>query len=200
MPWNSTTWRSTPCSPPWAASPAAAVAAVVPDAVAVQVATAVVVAGAGIVLVRGRVSAAFAHHYEGERAPRRARRARRPGGGHARPGRRLGPGRPRPARRRALAGGQRRRRAAPAGHEGAGHGRGGDDAHRVAGRRPPAAESKLEAGEGPRVENGRRSSRDRSHQRRGCHRPRRRRPGGGGVASWRCARWSTSSSRARSGW
>jgi membrane protein implicated in regulation of membrane protease activity len=46
----------------------AAVAAVFPDAVAVQVATAVVVAGLGILLVRGRVSAAFAHHYEVERA------------------------------------------------------------------------------------------------------------------------------------
>jgi membrane protein implicated in regulation of membrane protease activity len=46
----------------------AAVAAVVPDAVAVQVATAVVVAVLGILLVRSRVSAAFAHHYEVERA------------------------------------------------------------------------------------------------------------------------------------
>lgn len=46
----------------------AAVAAVFPDAVAVQLATAVVVAVLGILLVRGRVSAAFAHHYEVERA------------------------------------------------------------------------------------------------------------------------------------
>jgi len=46
----------------------AAVAFLFPDAVAVQVATAVVVAGLGILLVRGRVSAAFAHHYEVERA------------------------------------------------------------------------------------------------------------------------------------
>jgi membrane protein implicated in regulation of membrane protease activity len=46
----------------------AAVAAVFPDAIAVQVATAVVVAGLGILLVRGRVSAAFAHHYEVEKA------------------------------------------------------------------------------------------------------------------------------------
>ena len=46
----------------------AAVAAVFPDAIALQVATAVVVAGLGILVVRGRVSAAFAHHYEVERA------------------------------------------------------------------------------------------------------------------------------------
>ena len=46
----------------------AAVASVFPDAVAVQVATAVVVAGLGILLVRGRISAAFAHHYEVQRA------------------------------------------------------------------------------------------------------------------------------------
>jgi membrane protein implicated in regulation of membrane protease activity len=46
----------------------AAVASVFPDAIAVQVATAVVVAGLGILLVRGRVSAAFAHHYEVQRA------------------------------------------------------------------------------------------------------------------------------------
>jgi len=46
----------------------AAVASIFPDAVAVQVVTAVVVAAAGILLVRSRVSAAFAHHYEGDRA------------------------------------------------------------------------------------------------------------------------------------
>ena len=46
----------------------AAVAVVFPDAIAAQVATAVVVAGLGILLVRGRVSAAFAHHHEVERA------------------------------------------------------------------------------------------------------------------------------------
>ena len=46
----------------------AAVAYVLPDAIAVQLATAVVVAGLGILLVRGRVSAAFAHHYDVERA------------------------------------------------------------------------------------------------------------------------------------
>ena len=43
---------------------AAAVASVAPGAVAVQVVTAVVVAALGIALVRGRVSATFAHHYE----------------------------------------------------------------------------------------------------------------------------------------
>ena len=48
---------------------AAAVAAIAPDAVAAQVATAIVVAAAGIVLVRGRVSAAFAHRHEGARVP-----------------------------------------------------------------------------------------------------------------------------------
>ena len=48
---------------------AAAVASVSPGAVAVQVATAVIVAAAGILLVRSRVSAAFAHHYEGEHVP-----------------------------------------------------------------------------------------------------------------------------------
>lgn len=48
---------------------AAAVASVVPGGVALQVATAVIVAAAGILLVRSRVSAAFAHHYEGERVP-----------------------------------------------------------------------------------------------------------------------------------
>jgi membrane protein implicated in regulation of membrane protease activity len=48
---------------------AAAVASVSPDAIAVQVATAVVVAAAGIVLVRGRVSRAFAHHYDVEHVP-----------------------------------------------------------------------------------------------------------------------------------
>jgi membrane protein implicated in regulation of membrane protease activity len=46
----------------------AAVASVFPDAVAVQVATAVVVAVAGMLVARRRVSAAFAHHYEVERA------------------------------------------------------------------------------------------------------------------------------------
>ena len=45
---------------------AAAVALVSPGAVAVQVVTAVIVAGAGILLVRNRVSAAFAHHDAGE--------------------------------------------------------------------------------------------------------------------------------------
>jgi membrane protein implicated in regulation of membrane protease activity len=48
---------------------AAAVASVSPEAIAVQVATAVVVAAAGIVLVRGRVSRAFAHHYDVEHVP-----------------------------------------------------------------------------------------------------------------------------------
>jgi membrane protein implicated in regulation of membrane protease activity len=47
---------------------AAVVAVVFPDAIAAQVATAVGVAGLGILLVRGRVSAAFAHHHEVERA------------------------------------------------------------------------------------------------------------------------------------
>lgn len=46
----------------------AAVASVFPDAVAVQVVTAVLVAAAGILLARNRVSAAFAHHYEGDPA------------------------------------------------------------------------------------------------------------------------------------
>lgn len=46
----------------------AVVASVFPGAIAVQVVTAVIVAAAGIVLVRGRVSAAFAHRYEGEHA------------------------------------------------------------------------------------------------------------------------------------
>jgi membrane protein implicated in regulation of membrane protease activity len=48
---------------------AAAVASVVPGAVALQAATAVIVAAAGILLVRGRVSAAFAHHHEVEHVP-----------------------------------------------------------------------------------------------------------------------------------
>jgi membrane protein implicated in regulation of membrane protease activity len=48
---------------------AAAVASVLPGAVAVQVATAVIVAAAGILLVRSRVSAAFAHHHEGRHVP-----------------------------------------------------------------------------------------------------------------------------------
>ena len=46
----------------------AAVSAVLPDAIALQVVTAVVVAGLGILLVRGRVSAAFAHHHQVGRA------------------------------------------------------------------------------------------------------------------------------------
>jgi membrane protein implicated in regulation of membrane protease activity len=48
---------------------AAIVASVWPGAVALQVATAVIVAAAGILLVRGRVSAAFAHHHEGRHVP-----------------------------------------------------------------------------------------------------------------------------------
>lgn len=48
---------------------AAVVAAAAPDAIAAQAVAAVVVAALGIVLLRGRVSAAFAHHYEGERLP-----------------------------------------------------------------------------------------------------------------------------------
>ena len=48
---------------------AAVVASVWPGAVAVQVATAVIVAAAGILLVRGRVSAAFAHRHEGRPVP-----------------------------------------------------------------------------------------------------------------------------------
>ena len=63
---------------------AAAVASVAPDAIAAQVATAVVVAAAGSCSARGRVSAAFAHHYEGEHVPRCPRGAGRAGGGHAR--------------------------------------------------------------------------------------------------------------------
>jgi membrane protein implicated in regulation of membrane protease activity len=47
----------------------AAVASVFPGAIAVQVGTAVIVATTGILLVRGRVSAAFAHRYDGDRAP-----------------------------------------------------------------------------------------------------------------------------------
>jgi membrane protein implicated in regulation of membrane protease activity len=47
----------------------AAVAAVAPDALAAQVVTAVVVAVAGIVFVRGRVSAAFTHRHGGNRLP-----------------------------------------------------------------------------------------------------------------------------------
>ncbi len=47
----------------------AAVASIAPGALAVQVATAVIVAAAGILLVRSRVSAAFAHRYEGEHVP-----------------------------------------------------------------------------------------------------------------------------------
>ena len=48
---------------------AAVVASVAPGAVGVQVATAVVVAAAGILVIRGRVSAAVAHHHEGEHVP-----------------------------------------------------------------------------------------------------------------------------------
>ena len=48
---------------------AAAVASVSPGAVAVQIATAVIVAAAGILLIRSRVSRAFAHHYETEHVP-----------------------------------------------------------------------------------------------------------------------------------
>jgi membrane protein implicated in regulation of membrane protease activity len=48
---------------------AAVVSAVAPGAVAAQVATAVIVAAAGIVFVRGRMSAAFAHRHEGEHVP-----------------------------------------------------------------------------------------------------------------------------------
>jgi membrane protein implicated in regulation of membrane protease activity len=48
---------------------AAAVSSVAPGALAAQVAIAVVVAAAGIVLVRGRLSAAVAHRYEGEHVP-----------------------------------------------------------------------------------------------------------------------------------
>lgn len=47
----------------------AAVAAIFPGAIAVQVGTAVIVAAVGILLIRGRVSAAFAHRYDGDRAP-----------------------------------------------------------------------------------------------------------------------------------
>lgn len=47
---------------------AGAVATVVPDAIAVQGVTSVAVAAAGILLARGRVSAAFAHHYDSPRA------------------------------------------------------------------------------------------------------------------------------------
>ena len=47
---------------------AAAVASVAPDAVALQVVTALVVAAAGILLARGWVSAAITHHYDGPRA------------------------------------------------------------------------------------------------------------------------------------
>ena len=47
---------------------AGAVASVVPDAIAVQGVTAVVVAIAGILFARGWVSAAFAHHYDSPRA------------------------------------------------------------------------------------------------------------------------------------
>ena len=43
---------------------AAVVAVVAPDAIALQVATAVVVAAAGLLLLRGRVSAAFGHRHE----------------------------------------------------------------------------------------------------------------------------------------
>jgi membrane protein implicated in regulation of membrane protease activity len=46
----------------------AAVSAVLPDAVALQAVTAVVVAGLGILFVRGRVSTAFAHHHQVDRA------------------------------------------------------------------------------------------------------------------------------------
>lgn len=48
---------------------AAAVASVSPGSVALQVATAVIVAAAGIVLIRSRVSAAFAHHDQVEHVP-----------------------------------------------------------------------------------------------------------------------------------
>ncbi|HEY7068775.1 MAG TPA: NfeD family protein, partial [Acidimicrobiales bacterium] len=48
---------------------AAVVSAVAPGAVAAQVATGILVAAAGIVFVRGRVSAAVAHHYDGEHVP-----------------------------------------------------------------------------------------------------------------------------------
>jgi membrane protein implicated in regulation of membrane protease activity len=43
---------------------AAVVALVAPDAIALQVAVAIVVAAAGILLIRGRVSAAFGHRHE----------------------------------------------------------------------------------------------------------------------------------------
>jgi membrane protein implicated in regulation of membrane protease activity len=48
---------------------AAAVSAVAPGAIAAQVAIGIIVAAAGIVFVRGRVSAAVAHRYEGEHVP-----------------------------------------------------------------------------------------------------------------------------------
>jgi membrane protein implicated in regulation of membrane protease activity len=48
---------------------AAVVALATPDAVALQVATAVAVAAAGIVLIRGRVSRAVAHHDDVEHVP-----------------------------------------------------------------------------------------------------------------------------------
>jgi len=47
----------------------AAVASVAPDALAAQVVTAVVVAAAGIMFARGRVSAAFTHRHEGDHVP-----------------------------------------------------------------------------------------------------------------------------------
>jgi len=48
---------------------AAAVSAAAPGAFAAQVAIGVVVAAVGIVFVRGRVSAAVAHRYDGEHVP-----------------------------------------------------------------------------------------------------------------------------------
>ena len=66
-PSSSTTLRSTPCSRLLAASPARSVAVVAPGAVAVQVIAAVLVAAAGIVLVRPRVSAALAARHGGHR-------------------------------------------------------------------------------------------------------------------------------------
>jgi membrane protein implicated in regulation of membrane protease activity len=48
---------------------AAAVSAAAPGAFAAQVAIGVVVAAVGIVFVRGRVSAAVAHRYDGEQVP-----------------------------------------------------------------------------------------------------------------------------------
>ena len=63
---------------------AAVVAAFLPDAILFQSVVAVVLTVVGVVAVRPFVSRVFEHHHGGHVALGRARRARRPGGAHAR--------------------------------------------------------------------------------------------------------------------